>query len=110
VYCKFGIIYECQLIGPNSLERRTGWRWKADLLRACAEPSPAKTEHRNDLPQEAIYAPEQTDHPDQTGGRDGAGTSPGVVGGPQGGTMYIRPWRLPVAQPVVVAAKRTLRT
>src|ERR1700693_2491477 len=44
VYCKFGIIYECELIGPNSLERRTGWRWKADLLRACEVPEPAKTD------------------------------------------------------------------
>src|ERR1700691_144171 len=24
VYCRFGVLYECQLIGANSMERRTG--------------------------------------------------------------------------------------
>jgi hypothetical protein len=91
VYCKFGIIYECQLIGPNSLERRTGWRWKTDLLRACSVPSPAKTNQQNGSSPEVIYAPEQTDHPDAQGSRGDAGTPPGAGGSPQVGTMHIRP-------------------
>jgi hypothetical protein len=46
VFCRFGTLYECQLISPNAMERRTGWRWKADILRACGEPSPAKIDER----------------------------------------------------------------
>jgi hypothetical protein len=33
--CRFGVIYECEFTNPASLERRTGWRWKPDLLRGC---------------------------------------------------------------------------
>jgi hypothetical protein len=91
VYCKFGIIYECQLIGSNSMERRTGWRWKSDLLRTCAQPSPAKTDDQIDLPPEVTYAPEQTDRPGSQGGRGSAGASSGIGGRPQGGTIYIHP-------------------
>jgi hypothetical protein len=91
VYCKFGILYECQLISPNAMERRTGWRWKADILRACAEPNAAKTDDRHYLPPpEVVCGPERTDDPDAQGGRGHAGAS-GRAGGSREGTMYIRP-------------------
>jgi hypothetical protein len=88
VYCKFGALYECQLVGPNSMERRTGWRWKADILRACAAPSPAKTDNQIDSP-EVPCSSEQTEHAHDR--RGGAGASTGADGGPREGTMYIRP-------------------
>jgi hypothetical protein len=58
--CRFGLIYECQFVSPTSMESRTGWRWKSDILRACDQaPAPA------DLPSEPgreppslTYAPE----------------------------------------------------
>src|SRR5258708_4237617 len=50
VYCKFGTIYECQSIGPASMERATGWQWKADILRSCDEPVPATTNQPNGPP------------------------------------------------------------
>lgn len=87
VYCKFGIIYECELIAPNSMERRTGWRWKADLLRACSAQTPAETGPQNALPPEFTYAPNQSEYPDARRHQSGtAGTS-----ARQPGTMYIRP-------------------
>jgi hypothetical protein len=76
LFCKFGTIYECELVGPNSLERRTGWRWKADVLRGCAESIPATVDPQNGLP-DIVDAPPQTDLPAARGG--------------QGGAMYIRP-------------------
>src|SRR5689334_13976342 len=35
VYCKFGTVYECRPVEPNSSQRGTGWHWKMDILRAC---------------------------------------------------------------------------
>ena len=61
VYCKFGVIYECQLIDPNSLERRTGWRWKADILRSCARESPATMDQKAGMPPIVPYVPFYTD-------------------------------------------------
>jgi hypothetical protein len=87
VYCKFGILYECELIGPNSMERRTGWRWKADLLRACSTRSPAKVGHQSVLPPEITYAPDQSAYPDaqrRHGRPEGAGEQPPA-------TMHIHP-------------------
>jgi hypothetical protein len=59
VFCKFGTIYECELVSPAAMERRTGWRWKADLLRSCAEPRRSGNEDRNVLPPGFTYAPQQ---------------------------------------------------
>jgi hypothetical protein len=93
VYCKFGTLYECQFFDPNSMERRTGWRWKADLLRACAEPDPAPT---YDVPY--WVSPEADDcdserssHFEAHGGRGGAGAPTGARGRQQEGTMHIHP-------------------
>lgn len=98
VYCKFGIVYECQLIGPNSLERRTGWRWKADLLRTCAEPSPVETGDRNDLPPEMAPCPlDRPHHRDAQGGRSGAGDPPASGRNQQNGVMHITPDGCPSA-------------
>ena len=46
--CRSGVIYECVLNSPNSLERRSGWRWQPDLLRGCDEPSPRRAEVGNE--------------------------------------------------------------
>ena len=90
-YCKFGMIYECQLIGPNSMERRTGWRWKVDILRACAESSPAIVDQQSGPPPNVTFEPEQNSVPDAEGRQGGsdAPVSRGTMSKP--GTMYIRP-------------------
>ena len=33
--CRFGVIYECEFISPNGLDRHSGWRWTKDVLRSC---------------------------------------------------------------------------
>jgi hypothetical protein len=92
LYCKFGILYECQLVSPNAMERRTGWRWKADILRACAEPRPAKIDEGHYLlPPEGSCGRERADYPDARGGRGRAGASADAGGRSEKGTMYIRP-------------------
>src|SRR5271165_3896929 len=74
VYCKFGVLYECQLTASNSLDRRTGWRWKADILRTCAEPGPTNTnDRRYSLLPEVMCGPERPDHDDQPGDPGDAG-------------------------------------
>jgi hypothetical protein len=85
VSCRFGILYECELISPNSLERRSGWHWKADLLRTCGETDRAKTDDPQDLPPEDSCGPGQPYHPYPQGGH------PYPQGGhpyPQGGHPY----------------------
>jgi hypothetical protein len=69
VFCKFGTLYECTLVGPNSMERRTGWRWRADVLRGCAEATPATIEQENGLPPDITYLPQQTNRSGARGGR-----------------------------------------
>jgi hypothetical protein len=71
VLCKFGTIYECELIGPNSMERRSGWRWRADVLRGCAEPSPATIDQQNSLPPDITYLPRPTNQSGAQGGQHG---------------------------------------
>jgi hypothetical protein len=63
VYCKFGVVHECQLIGPNSMERRTGWRWKADILRGCQQDKPATVDHWGAVPPIVTYVPSYSDRP-----------------------------------------------
>lgn len=91
VYCKFGLVYECQLISPNSTDRRTGWLWKSDLLRGCAESSPAHVEHSNELPPNFTYAPQQSNQSDSQTSPGAADGSSGPDWRPRGGTLYIRP-------------------
>lgn len=75
VMCRFGVIYECEFTSPNSMERRTGWRWKPDLLRACeTPPSPADPygDGRRNLPPDITYAPQTNEYntqPTQPGAR-----------------------------------------
>jgi hypothetical protein len=88
VYCRFGTLYECQLISPNATERRTGWRWKVDILRACSEPSPAKTDESL---SEIGCGPERTDLLGTQRSGGGARASGEAGGRSQEGTMYIRP-------------------
>lgn len=78
VYCKFGRVYECELVSPNSLERRTGWRWKADILRSCDEPVAAPPPQS--LPPGFSYAPQQSDSQNAPNGSSAPGN-----------TMTIRP-------------------
>ena len=93
VSCKFGVLYECQLTGPNSLDRRTGWRWKADILRTCEEPGPINTDSRRySLSPEVMCGPQRPDHDDQQGDR---GDAEGAGEGRHDGTMYIRPGDCP---------------
>lgn len=60
VMCRFGVIYECEFIGPATLERRTGWRWKSDLLRSCDPPRPPVHQPygQEGLPPGFTYAPQ----------------------------------------------------
>jgi hypothetical protein len=89
VYCRFGVLYECQLIGQNSLDRRTGWRWKADILRTCEEPGPTDTDNRRySLSPEVVCGSQR---PDQ-GDRGDAGEAGEER---DDGTMYIRPGNCP---------------
>jgi hypothetical protein len=91
VYCKFGVIYECQLNGI--MERHSGWRWKADILSACSAPSPAVA----DQPKPAFtYAPERTYQPGDYDRPDVPCSSrPAARAAPDGTmpnrTMYVRP-------------------
>jgi hypothetical protein len=99
VYCKFGIIYECQLISPNSMERRTGWRWTADLLRGCARDSPVTQDQPIALPQGEVYAPDSADDPCSMPGsmpgprpvQNGARPTTRTNGAASAGTMLVRP-------------------
>jgi hypothetical protein len=95
VFCRSGIIYECQFVDPNSMERRTGWRWKADILRGCAEPEPgpdrATAEGQGGVSPAIIYAPAPTNGPTGQHGQPGAGAAAGTPGTAPGGTMRIRP-------------------
>ncbi len=88
VYCKFGVLYECQLNAQNSLDRRTGWRWKADLLRTCAEPAPANMDNRRYLLPEVICESQRPNHNDQQGDRGDAGAAGEGIHERE---MYIRP-------------------
>jgi hypothetical protein len=92
VFCKSGTLYECQFVDPNSMERRTGWRWKADILRACGEPEPAEREYRPFVPPpQVLYPPERAEH-SRSQARSGNEAPPAQAGGVgQGGTMYVRP-------------------
>ncbi len=59
--CRFGVIYECEYISPDSMDRRTGWRWKSDILLGCdADPAPADLPGGNQggLPPGFTYAPQ----------------------------------------------------
>ena len=95
VYCKFGVIYECQHTDLNSLDRRTGWRWKADLLRACDTPSPVQSEERVYLPPPEVDCGWQRSDRSSVrgggGGRGGGGVGPAARSRSPDGTMYIRP-------------------
>jgi hypothetical protein len=93
VYCKFGVVYECQLSGQNSLDRRTGWRWKADILRSCEEPAPTNTDNRRySLSPELMCGPQRPDHYDQQGDRAEVGEA---GEGSHAREMYIRPGECP---------------
>ena len=60
VVCRFNTIYECQYVSPQSLERRTGWRWVANLLQACDRPLAAEGSQGapSQLPPGFSYAPQ----------------------------------------------------
>lgn len=65
VMCRFGALYECAFISPNTMERRTGWRWKMDLLRTCdTAPTPASLPNgdHGSLPPGFTYAPQTNDY------------------------------------------------
>jgi len=88
VYCKFGVIYECQLIDPNSMERRTGWRWKADILRSCPRERAASLDQWGAVPPIITYVPSYTDRPCRRprGGQESKIDSSSSVG-----TMRVHP-------------------
>ena len=88
VYCKFGVVYECQLSG--SMERRSGWRWKADILRACSAPNPATVSRQSALPYDG-YAPEQSDRPAVHGRPSVPCGSDGIASLMPDGTMHVHP-------------------
>lgn len=93
IYCKFGVLYECQLTGQNSLDRRTGWRWKADILRTCAESAPAYTVNRHySLSPEVMCGPQRSDYDDRQNDQGDAG---GAGEGRHEREMYIRPGDCP---------------
>lgn len=59
--CRFGVVYECAFSDPNSMERRTGWRWTRDILRGCdTDPAPADLPGGNQasVPPGFTYAPQ----------------------------------------------------
>lgn len=88
VFCKFGTVYECQLFSPNSLERHTGWRWTADILRSCGSQATSGANQRDD---DVIFdAPEPGSQPG-AGQRARPAAPPGWGQRGPGGTMYIRP-------------------
>jgi hypothetical protein len=68
--CRFGVIYECEFIGLNSMERRTGWRWKSDILRACdTTPAPADlpSDSQREVPPGFTFAPQTNEYGNQSG-------------------------------------------
>jgi hypothetical protein len=91
VYCKYGVIYECQLIDPNSMERRTGWRWKADILRSCPREKPATMDQRGITPPIVTYVPSYTDRPCPRSAQNGAGPATKADSAPSVGTMRVHP-------------------
>jgi hypothetical protein len=98
VSCKFGVIYECRLIDPNSMERRTGWRWTADLLRGCPREVPVAADQPIALPPVVTYVPETGvsefgDGPCQRPVQNGAGKSAKNDGTASVGMMRVRPGR-----------------
>jgi hypothetical protein len=70
VMCRFGVVYECALISQNAMERRAGWRWKSDVLRAC-DPAPAPADLPGDRqggePSDLTYAPQINEYGTQAG-------------------------------------------
>jgi hypothetical protein len=77
--CRFGVIYECEFVSPNSMERRTGWRWKSDVLRGCdTPPTPADLpgNGQGGAPPGFIYAPQTNDYGGQSG-QSGTQINPG---------------------------------
>lgn len=59
--CRFGVVYECGFIDPDSMERSTGWRWRRDVLRGCdADPAAADLPNGNQggVPPGFTYAPQ----------------------------------------------------
>jgi hypothetical protein len=61
--CRFGVIYECEFVNPKSMESRTGWRWKSDVLRGCDQ-APAAADLPSDPgrePPSLTYAPQTYD-------------------------------------------------
>ena len=59
--CRFGVVYACEYVSPDSTERHTGWRWKSDLLLSCeSDPAPADLPGGNQggLPPGFTYAPQ----------------------------------------------------
>jgi hypothetical protein len=91
VYCKFGVIYECQLIDPNSMERRTGWRWKADILRSCPREKPATTDQPGITLPNVTYDPSYTDRPCSRPSQNSAGPTGRTDNAPMVGTMRVHP-------------------
>jgi hypothetical protein len=69
--CRFGVIYECEYTSPNGLERRTGWRWKKDILRSCSA-APAEADlpgnSQGGQPHDLTYAPQYGGSGSQSGG------------------------------------------
>ena len=91
VFCKFGTIYECQFVDPNSHERRTGWRWKSDILRTCMEPRQENADRRHELPPGFTYAPQYNGNTGFQPGLDVPPSRPGRSGYPypdRGGYPY----------------------
>jgi hypothetical protein len=106
VFCNSGMLYECEFISPNSMERRTGWRWKSDILRSCPEPDHVRTAERPFVLPQGCGAPQggpsgagasQTDAGastaagTRTGTRAGTGVGTGTGGQTQVQTMHVRP-------------------
>jgi hypothetical protein len=89
VYCKFGVVYECQLIDPNSLERRSGWRWKADILRACPREKPATTDLA--VPPIVTYSPSYDGRPCPRQSQNRTGPATRTDGASSVGTMHVHP-------------------
>jgi hypothetical protein len=94
IYCEFGVLYECQLAGQNSLDRRTGWRWKADILRTCAEPAPTYTANRHYTlsPEVMMCGPQRSEHDNRQNDQDDAGRA---SEGRHEREMYISPGDCP---------------
>ncbi|HBK06735.1 MAG TPA: hypothetical protein DDZ81_12835 [Acetobacteraceae bacterium] len=77
--CRFGVIYECVFISPNSMERRTGWRWKSDVLRACdpaAAPADLPSGGDGGVPPGFTYAPQTGQYGTQSGIQAKPGSRP----------------------------------